>query len=47
MFVGEKWASAIFIDYLGNSSSERITIAEDGWADFHVSAKSVERMGAN
>lgn len=44
MFVGDKWASAIFIDYLGNSS-ERITIAEDGWANFHVSAKSVSVWG--
>ncbi|MGT2960190.1 alpha-amylase [Streptococcus caballi] len=40
MFVGKKWAGAIFTDYLGHCQ-ESVSIDQEGWGDFPVEAKSV------
>ena len=46
MFVGQEWANQIFVDLLGNHQ-DQITIDEEGYGQFPVSAASVSVWAAN
>ena len=46
MFVGQEWANQTFIDLLGNNQSQ-VTIDEEGYGQFPVSAASVSVWAAN
>ena len=46
MFVGQEWANQTFVDLLGNHQ-DQVTIDEEGYGQFPVSAKSVSVWAAN
>ena len=46
MFIGQEWANQTFVDLLGNHQ-EQITIDEEGYGQFPVSAASVSVWAAN
>ena len=46
MFVGQEWANQTFVDLLENNQGQ-ITIDEEGYGQFPVSAASVSVWAAN
>ena len=46
MFVGQEWANQTFVDLLGNHQGQ-VTIDEEGYGQFPVSATSVSVWAAN